>query len=271
MQGAKGTANKESNLVGSASQLVESELDLTLSSNSFMPRPVGTTHQHDTPSMASSASSGSLALHVTDNRFVSQPAFEERLRSAPDKQLPRTHGQLRASRGQAAALPSQATGQVAKQGLKEAGHPGLASKLGRITAQSKALPELLPPRAHHRSLTSLSGGVAATDSTSFQQTRVSMQRAATAAHLERGQNAQVLSSSTVKIQAREPSSASGRALSTGRMQVSPQPKLQTTSKVKAQQESKEGAAEQPAKRIKYDHLLGGSALLSLAGKQKKRT
>ena len=55
------------------------------------------------------------------------------------------------------------------------------------------------------------------------------------------------------------------------MQISPQPKPQTVRKVKAQQESREGAAEQPAKRIKYDHLLGGSALLSLAGKQKKKT
>ena len=68
----------------------------------------------------------------------------------------------------------------------------------------------------------------------------------------------------------KPASAPRQPLSKGKMQVSPQPKILTKSKAKAQQEGSKGAAEQPAKRVKYDHLLGGNALLSLAGRHKKR-
>ncbi|CAL5222995.1 g5439 [Coccomyxa viridis] len=169
--GSISIVNKESTSVGSALQLVESELDLKPSSNPFMPHPLGKADQHDASSKTSSASSGSQALQMTDNRFVFQPAFEERLRSAPERQLPKSSGQLRAKSGQGVTKPSQASGQAARHDVK---------------------------------------------------------------------------------------------------QISPQPKPQAVSKMKAQQDGSRGAAEQPAKRIKYDHLLGGSALLSLAGKQKKK-
>ena len=265
LQGALRDASKESGLGGSAMQLVDGELDLTPSSTAVTPQLLGNMHQHNTSSKASSASSGSQALLLTDNRFVSQPAFEERLRCAPDKHLPRTHGQV-------AALSSQASALVVKHGLEPAGHSIRTSKLGKTAAHPKTLSALRPPCAHHRSLTSVSGGMPATDNASSQQTRVAAQTAtaAPAVYDGRGQKARAPSSNAVKPQVCEPSSAPGR-LSNGRMQISPQPKPQTVRKVKAQQESREGAAEQPAKRIKYDHLLGGTALLSLAGKQKKKT
>lgn len=268
MQGSISIVNKESTSVGSALQLVESELDLKPSSNPFMPHPLGKADQHDASSKTSSASSGSQALQMTDNRFVFQPAFEERLRSAPERQLPKSSGQLRAKSGQGVTKPSQASGQAARHDVKQVGHPQGPSKLGKTTAHASSVPASQPAQAQCRSLSSVSAGATAMHGTPSRQSKMPLQPAA--AHLARSQQARLPSSSAVRIHRHEPANVPGQALSTGRMQISPQPKPQAVSKMKAQQDGSRGAAEQPAKRIKYDHLLGGSALLSLAGKQKKK-
>ena len=263
------TASREGRSAGSALQLVESELELATSSTPCMPQSLGSTYHRETPSKASSASSGSQALQMTDNRFVSQPAFEERLGSAPDRCLHKTHGQLRAISEQAPAKPAQATGYVSKQGMKQAGHLEPSTKLGKTTAHAVEVSALLPRRADYRSPSSKSQGAMATDSTSSQQSTISVRPAP--ARPVKSQQAQVPSSSTAHSQGHEPSCASRMALSAGRMQISPQPKLLAKGKLKAQPPGQNSAAEQPAKRIKYDHLLGGSALLSLAGKQSKKS
>ena len=263
VQGATSTANHESGSGGPALQLVESELDLKPSSN-----PLVKGDQREASSKASSANSGSQALQMTDNRFVFQPAFEERLRAAPERHAPKPR-QLRADSGQGAAKPSQASSQVAKHGVKQVGHLQGLSKLGKTTAHTSSIPALQPVLAQHRSLSPLSAGAKATNCTTSQQSKIPLQPAA--AHLVRSQQARPPSSSPVRMHRRKPSSAPGQALSTGRMQISPQPKPHATRKVSAQQEGSRSAAEPPAKRIKYDHLLGGNALLSLAGKHKKKS
>ena len=272
MQGAASTANKESGSGSSALQLEESELDLTPYGKPVMPHPAGRLDHHDATSKASSASSGSQALHMTDNRFVSQPAFEERWRSAPERHLPKSPGPLRADSGQGAAKPGQASQQVAKHVVKQVGHLQGASKLGKTSAHTSSACTLSPLQEQHRSLPSMSAGARAgapaTDNSSSRQKKISLQPAA--AHLVRSQQARLPSSSLVRNHGRESSSMLGQALSTGRKQISPQPKPHAKSKIKAQQDSSRGAAEPPAKRIKYDHLLGGNALLSLAGKHEKK-
>lgn len=63
------------------------------------------------------------------------------------------------------------------------------------------------------------------------------------------------------------------SLSRGVKQVSPQPrqlKQSTASASKSQGQCAGGAAGQPAKRVKYDHLLGGNALLSIASRRGKK-
>lgn len=261
------TASREDGSAGSALQLVESALDLAPSSKPVVPQPLGSTHQHERPSKASLASSGSQALQMTDNRFVYQPAFEERVRPAPDRRLPKPPGQLRASSEQAPAKPTQAIGHVPKQGIKQAGHLEHSSRLGNPTAHANEVSAFLPRHVAHGPLSSVSQGAAATDSTTSQHSNISLQPAP--AHPLKRQRAQVPSRSTVHTQGHEPPRAARQALSAGKMQISPQPKL-TMSKAKAQQPGHNSAAEHPAKRIKYDHLLGGSALLSLAGKQNKK-
>ena len=60
--------------------------------------------------------------------------------------------------------------------------------------------------------------------------------------------------------------ATGLSLSTAKKQVSPQPKPRSLPRTKAHDAPCKGARDEPAKRVKYDHLLGGNALLSLAGR-----
>ena len=60
--------------------------------------------------------------------------------------------------------------------------------------------------------------------------------------------------------------ATGLSLSTAKKQVSPQPKHLSLPRTKAHDAPCRGARDEPAKRVKYDHLLGGNALLSLAGR-----
>ena len=60
--------------------------------------------------------------------------------------------------------------------------------------------------------------------------------------------------------------AAGLPLSTAKKQVSPQPKQLSLPRTKAYDAPCKGARDEPAKRVKYDHLLGGNALLSLAGR-----
>ena len=60
--------------------------------------------------------------------------------------------------------------------------------------------------------------------------------------------------------------ATGLSLSTAKKQVRPQPKHLSLPKTKAHDTPCRGARDEPAKRVKYDHLLGGNALLSLAGR-----
>ena len=63
--------------------------------------------------------------------------------------------------------------------------------------------------------------------------------------------------------------ATGLSLSTAKKQVSPQPKPRSLPRTKAHDAPCKGARDEPAKRVKYDHLLGGNALLSLAGRGRR--
>ena len=276
MQGSTSNVTKESGMGASALQLTECELDLTPSSSHFIPHAL-----HDMASKASLANSGSLALRMTDNRFITQPAFEESLRATPNSSKLKRHGQLLDSSEQLALRPDQASGrgvpkhgawrsdqaspQTAKQGAVQARRKSPFSKLGRLAASNTISAYSAVPLGGHGKLhSSQSVSNSAAKSSVSQHVIASMQSAP-------AQPLRPPSSTSMHTQKHEQSNALGDALSLsrGKAQVSPQPK-QSVLKNKLQPIRSEGSAEQPPKRVKYDHLLSGNALLSIAGRNRKK-
>ena len=261
----------------SALQLTECELDLTPSCSHFLPHAL-----HDTSSKASSASSGSQALRMTDNRFISQPAFGESLQAAPDSSRLKRRGQLLDSSEQPALKPDQASGggvpkhgawrsdqaspQTAMQGAAQARRKSPLSKLGRLAA-SKAISaySAVPLGGHGKLHSSQSPSNSATQRSASQHTSALMQHAS-------AQPLRPPISSSMHRPKHEQANAPGHtlSLSRGKAQVSPQPKQSVLGKSKVQSKCSEGSAEQPSKRVKYDHLLSGNALLSIAGRNRKK-
>ena len=190
-------------------RLTECEIDLTPSMTPSFYRASGGAQRAAAAADAGAASSSSQALVMTDNRLSSQPAFETRLRAAPEKEKAPPAGSEQS--------------RTPLLGTPLLGTPLLGSEPRRAASQQQQAGQSTS-RAPQVHATKLVGSQASNGGTT------------------------------------------GLALSTAKKQVSPQPKPRSLPRTKAHDAPCKGARDEPAKRVKYDHLLGGNALLSLAGR-----
>ena len=272
-------------------QLTECELDLTPSCSHFIPRALCDTHPctESATRAPSHAQSASQALQMTDNRFISQPAFEERLRCPISKQAHSSTPQLQASSGkQCSGSSEQLTLGATKQGPPQADkallshrptRPGGASTAGEAAA--------LLRQGKQRTDRPASVGISGKSVQHAGQPPTQFTAQALRASQAHEPHSQAMRKSSPSIPA-----GTGQSLSKGRAQMSPQPKQSSVraghslgrgralASPQAKQSSAsaggmldrqgESAAEPPAKLVKYNNLLNGSALLSVAGRQKRR-
>ena len=283
--------SRSSGSAAPALQLTECELDLTPSSSHFISHALGNTYPRTERATRapSHAQNASQALQLTDNRFTSQPAFEERLRCPVRKQAHSSATQLQASSGKQCSRSSdhltsgatkQGTPQADKQlpshrptrpgGASTAGETAAVFRQGRQCFDRAASVGISGERVQHagQPLLHLKAQALRPSHAHVPHTEA-MRKSSASIPACTGHS---LSKGRVQMSPQPKQSAvrTGRVLGRGRAQVSPQPKQSSAGARAKQDKQGKSAAEQPAKRVKYDHLLNGSALLSLAGRQKRK-